>query len=143
MFISCIWKSLSLNAINQIILNSNDKKIRSLLIVPCLCHKVHNSLTSAVRKNEELSALIHQVHNISKICNEDIDEIGKKCPTHVNTRWIYDFDIVDYIIKYNDIISTKCEIPGSIEQLQEYLKILKVLVKKFKDPKNMIGIAYP
>ena len=56
-----------LNAINQIILNSNDKKIRSLLIIPCLCHKVHNSLTSAVRKNNELSAIIHQVHNISKI----------------------------------------------------------------------------
>ena len=89
-----------------------------------------------------MAEIINNIHDISKECIQNSDAIGAVCPSHVSTRWIYDFDIVEFILKFEDVISNHCKIPIHIEEIYCCLKILKVLTKKFEDPTNMIGLAY-
>ena len=130
-------------AISSIINNTRELWIKKLLIVPCLCHKIHNSFKRAVNNDANLSCAIDEIHSISILCLEHIKEIGAVCPSHVSTRCIYDFDIVEFILKYSSLISQITEIPESIIALRNCLAILKQLIKIFENPSTQIGHAYP
>ena len=129
-------------AINYIISHSKDSNIRSILLIPCLCHKIQNAFLCAIRNNSDLQSIINEIHNISKQCIDNADVIGATCPSHVNTRWIYDYEIVQFIIRFKDIVSKYSKIPDCIDELEKCLKVLKILIKKFENPKSMIGDAF-
>lgn len=116
--------------------------MKQLIVVPYLCHKIHNSFKNAVIADADLSNIIDILHKISHYCNSNKEKIGYICPSHISTRWIYDYEIVEFIIKHEDIISLNCEIPQNIHQLKNCLKILKQLILIFEDPFTSIVASY-
>ena len=126
----------------MIISNQNKKWLKQLIIIPCLCHKVNCSFKNAVKGDKNLANIINIIHNISEECLANSNVLGAVCPTHINTRWIYDYEIVEFIIKHKEIISRFMEIPEEIFNLRDCLKILKTLIKIFENPSTPIGSAY-
>ena len=72
--------------------------LRNLIVVPCLCHRINNAYKFAVTNNEKFKALLTQMRSIAKTLNSSKSEYNN-CPTFVDTRWIYDLDILRYLKK--------------------------------------------
>ena len=116
-----------------------DKKdIKEIIFVPCLCHKINNSYKYTIEHDDELRKFVDYIHLIAEKCKEHHDLIGAKCPSFVSTRWIYDFDIVLFIIEHKEKIEEvfEEELADEIPQYFEILQILKTLIKIFEDPKT-------
>lgn len=91
--------------------------------------------------------MVSNIKNIVTVLrkNESIQFIGKVCPTLVETRWIYLYDILEFIELYkNDILTifmeletnfSICSVGKYIKELLSYLKIdeFKLIDDVFKD----------
>lgn len=75
-----------------------------IIVVPCLCHRVHNSYKRVAKKNPDLSKIVEELHLLPKLCIEKHKEIGSKCPKHMETRWANDYDVVKFLIDHKDKI---------------------------------------
>lgn len=77
---------------------SSNEMIRKTIIVPCLCHRINNAYKFAVKHTDKLNKMVTDMRNIAKALNSSKSEFNK-CPTFVDTRWIYDLDILLYLKK--------------------------------------------
>ena len=116
--------------------------IKDILFVPCLCHRIDNSYKHVVKHNSTIKTLTTNLREIGELCNEHQDDIKAKCPRFVNTRWIYDFEIVQFILQHKDKIEEFIDIPETTEQLYDNLLILKTLIKIFEDPDTPLYSAF-
>ena len=132
------WQSTSL------ITDTNIANADKFIIVPCLCHRVHNSYKRVVEQNQELSEIVKELHRLSKLGIERQNEIGSICPQHINTRWANDYDIVKFLIDHQDKIlkiEPKMQIDEFIE-IEKVLKVYKCLITKFENPKTLFSTAF-
>lgn len=86
---------------NQSFTNANDPRFFKIIHIPCLCHRIHNSYSYHAFHNDNLTTLVQHIHDISKLCRQHIEDIGAICPPHVSTRWLYDYDIIAFILASN------------------------------------------
>lgn len=83
----------------SILFNQNIENSQNIIVIPCLCHRVHNAYKRVAKTNQKLKDLVEILHSISKTCHENESSIGAVCPQHIDTRWANDYDIVEFIIK--------------------------------------------
>lgn len=131
-----------INAIHQILENSKDNTFKKIIVIPCLCHRIQNAITMCVKKSKKINTFMSSIHILSKQCIKNANIIKAICPSHISTRWIYDYDIVKFIVDHRLIISQFANIPYGIDEMCDILKRLKSLTKTFEDPKIPIGNAY-
>lgn len=133
-----------LKALHYIVHESKKFKwTRRLIITPCLCHRIQNALKMAIKNNKNLERIIKSIHDISAKCLEMTSLIGHVCPTHVSTRWIYDYNIAEFILKHQAKINElKIDIPSDLKELKDSLEITKALTIIFEDPHTSLGSAY-
>lgn len=127
----------------------SDEMIRNLIVVPCLCHRINNAYKFAVTHNEKFKALLTQMRSIAKTLNSSKSEYNN-CPTFVDTRWIYDLDILRYLKKNEDGINkylrsklAQNRITPEMLDLENMLMVLKKLTLIFEDPNLPLSKAYP
>ena len=125
---------------------NNIPNVKNILIIPCLCHRIHNSYKNAVKNDESLSEIVNLLHTIADKCRMNQKVVGAICPPHVDNRWVYDFDIVKFVLfhKYKIIdIMDKDDIQFSkFEELMKCLKVLKCIVLTFENPKTKFQDAF-
>lgn len=128
----------------SILYNSNIENAQNIIVVPCLCHRLHNAYKRVVKSNKRLNDLIGILHSLSKTCREKQSFIGAVCPQHIDTRWANDYDIVKFIIKYkNKIIAFEKDTPiDEFTELEKVLKIFKCLILRFENPKTRFSTAF-
>ena len=108
-----------------------------------MCHRIHNSYKSQVKKNKKLKEICDKLHKIAEKCQDNSNKLGSICPSHVDTRWAYDFDIVDYILKHKKTIREFYDLPiKDLENLRDVLIVFKVLVATFENPKTLMQTAF-
>lgn len=125
-------------------------KIKDIIYIPCLCHKIQNAYKNLVKNNKDMNLIIAQLHEISKICRNKASEIGGICPSPCETRWIYDFDIVTFILnnlqkiqKITSQMTPRVTIPvDEFRKLKKALIIFKCLVSTFENPKTQFQTAF-
>ena len=121
--------------------------IRHLIVVPCLCHRVNNAYKFAIQHDPNFSALINRMRKIATILKES-DSAYNNCPTFIDTRWIYDYDILIYLKKniagINEYLKSKHEntINEEMLDLEGMLMILKKLTLIFEDSNQPLSSAY-
>lgn len=127
----------------------SSKMIKNLIIVPCLCHRVNNAYKFAVKHNEKFIDLLTQMRTIAKTLNSSRSEFST-CPTFVDTRWIYDLDILRYLKKKKEEINHflrsihhQYQITPEILDLENMLMVMKKLTLIFEDPNLSLSRAYP
>ena len=101
--------------------------IKEIIFIPCLRHKINNAVKTSA-KNETIKPSINNLHAIAKLCRENRETIKKVCPSHVSTRWIYDFDILLFIKHNAAVVQKVAEIPEEFEGLFKPFALLKNLV---------------
>ena len=118
--------------------------IKKIIIVPCLCHRIHNSYKYTVLHNKELSELVTNLHVIASTIHDTVDHFKTICPTHCDNRWIYDYDILEYLMKNKEeVIAILPDTPfEKFLQLYKCLKVLKLLVLKFEKRYTQIQSAF-
>ena len=135
-------KCFSLQWKGSLRFTSPHQAIRSIIFVPCLCHKVNNGMVHAFKNNENVRVATTQLRNFGKECYKHQEEIKAKCPYHIKTRWVYDFLIANFIRTHQGRIRLFSEIPDSIQELFPNLLIMYTIVSKFESTDMMLCQAY-
>ena len=117
--------------------------IKSIIFVPCLCHKVNNALVHSFKNNEDIKSAINELRRIAKLCREHKDDVKALCPSHISTRLILDFDIANFIRTHAKRIEVFVPIPGEIPQLFPNLMILHNIVSHFESTRTLLSQAFP
>ena len=126
---------------------SENPMIKHLIVVPCLCHRINNAYKFAIQHDSRFNSLIDRMREIASFLSES-DSSFNKCPKFIDTRWIYDFDILRYLKKNLEGINTflekheKALITEDILDLENMLMILKKLILIFEDPNQSLSTSY-
>ena len=90
-----------------------------------------------VKHNEYIETIINTIRSIANDCKQRKAEIGLICPTYISTRWLYDFDIMEFLIVNREQMTAVIgELPPEIEDLARVLTILRTIIRIFEDPKT-------
>ena len=86
--------------------------------------------------------MVARIKNYPQLLNDHRNEIGAKCPPAINTRWVYDYDILNFIIKHES--KTKKYIVLSNEELKlfDILFVFKSLIGIFENPNTLFHRAF-
>lgn len=119
--------------------------IKNVIFVPCLCHRLHNAYKNQVSHIKELKEIVTHLHATASTVHDNFEDIGPGCPTHCETRWLYDYDILNYLLKHSQQIKkTLPDIPiDKYIDLYKCLKVYKCLVKTFESPETSLHEAFP
>jgi hypothetical protein len=108
--------------------------MKRIIFIPCLCHRTHNSFKNRVLHDENLGTIVQTLHDLSKLCRDHIKELGAACPAHIETRWLYDFDIVQFLHDNQQRISKFHTLQMSeLTYLRDVLAIFKALINIFEN----------
>ena len=111
-------KALSPNYKKSLYYELQLHNFKHVLVIPCLCHRIHNAYKKVAQENGKLKELVTFLHDTSIKCRENSKRIGTICPQHIDTRWACDYDIIDFILNHRievqgvihkDIINDKFE----------------------------------
>ena len=116
--------------------------LKSIIFIPCLCHRIDNAYKYHASHNEALKILVSRIKTYPQVINEHKNEIGAKCPPAISTRWIYDFDILDFIFKHKESVEPHIIISDEEIQLYDILFIFKSLVTIFENPNTRFWRAF-
>lgn len=122
--------------------------IKKLIVVPCLCHRINNAYKFVVLHDNNFNKLVTSIRNIAKVLNDSDCTFTNKCPTFIETRWIYDYDIIRYFKKHINEINQYLQsqnhplITEDMIDLENMLMILKKLTLIFEDANQPLSSAY-
>lgn len=123
-------------------LRFKDSWLKGIIFIPCLCHRIDNGYKYHVTHDPALKEIIERIKSYPAILNEHRNEIGAKCPPPVSTRWLYDFDIIAFILKHKDKAHKYVELNESEMNLYKVLLVFKSLLKIFENPNTYFWRAF-
>jgi hypothetical protein len=110
----------------------NNPEFSKLLFVPCICHRVQNSMSDLFKSNATYRRLITRARDLAvflrKSKNREI--LGRVCPAYCATRWIYDYPLVRFIFNHRAVIHELFE-EADLEILDEIEILIPLLEKVF------------
>jgi len=115
---------------------SSHNSLKEVIFIPCLCHRVDNALKYHVTHNEDLKHIADTLHSLAAECRAHKEEIGSICPSHVSTRWIYDYDILNFIRMNRQKIAKFTHLPEAFDHYFPILCICKQLILIFESSKT-------
>ena len=121
---------------------SDHRSVRNVVFIPCLCHRIDNSLKYHINHDAALRSIVERLHQIACDSRSHKEIVGAICPSHVATRWIYDFDIMDFIRRHHSKIKSLTSIPEEFNLLHPVLSIFKRLVQIFESPRTFHFSAF-
>ena len=110
--------------------------LKAVIFIPCLCHRVDNALKYHIAHNETLKSIQWRIHEIAIECRDNRQAIGAICPNHVATRWVYDFEILEFLRKHSSKIQTHVRLPEEIHLLHPVMYIFKRLIQHFESSRT-------
>ena len=136
-------KALSIRWDKSLYNNTNDEWKKKILIIPCICHRIQNAYKNGIKKDKRIQNCVAHLHNISDVLCSNADEIGGICPRHIDTRWLYDYNIYDYIEKHETKIRKYVgSITPDLRNLGQILVILRSLINIFEAPSTKLSTVY-
>ena len=119
---------------------------KKVITFPCACHLIENAYKRLLKRNAKANKLITNCRQIGKTLNESASSLPS-CPRFVSTRWVYDYDIVRYVIQHRlSVISVvKAPIPKqeSLQNMKTLLGVLRTLIANFESTLSSITEVYP
>lgn len=106
--------------------------LKEVIFIPCLCHLTHNAYKNCVKKSPTLVPIMSTIREGAKTLRNHREEVGALCPPFINTRWIYDYDILDFMRKHIEKCQPIFNIPPESEQIYDVISIFKSLVGIFE-----------
>ena len=123
-------------------LRFKDDFLKRIIYIPCICHRLDNAYKYHASHDETLKNIVENIKSYPRILNDHIEEIGAKCPLAVSTRWIYDFDILNFIIKHQNKTKSFITLDETEVHLFDILFVFKSLIKICENPNTRFWRAF-
>jgi hypothetical protein len=71
-----------------------------LIYVPCLCHRLNNAYRRLTRTSRVFGRFVTSLRALAVFLRKPAQrrQLGLVCPLHIITRWLYDFQILDFVL---------------------------------------------
>ena len=123
--------------------------LHHIIKIPCLCHRLSNAYKRAVSDNATLSALLSRFRSAADFIKSSHD-IGFSTPTFITTRWLYDFDILEFFRdKKQDVnqalirnMITAFD-DADFDLVYRTIEVARCLVNIMSDPATRLSSAFP
>jgi hypothetical protein len=124
------------------------KQFKELLFVPCVCHRLQLALKDLYGENflyqERIKGIRHAAIELRKPETQML--IGRTCPSHISTRWIYDYPILNFIVSNLQDIRNKVvefEGPSRDTPLLPMLQKIFTTVRILEGDSAAVGRVFP
>ena len=125
------------------------KVMKQIIKVPCLCHRVSNAYKSAILTNRDINNLLKKFRESANFIKSS-QTIDFSSPTFIDTRWLYDFDIISYFFnkkdKINEVLLSNGKNTFSDDEyflVYRIVEVFRALVNILSDPKTRLSSAFP
>jgi hypothetical protein len=80
--------------------HQEDPLLSRVLFVPCLCHRLNNAYRRLVHDSELFGSFISDLRRLAMFCRKPKwrRQIGGNCPEFIETRWLYDHRILQFLL---------------------------------------------
>lgn len=119
---------------------------KKVITFPCACHLINNAYKRLLKKNAKANKLISNCRQIGKTLNECASSLPS-CPRFVSTRWVYDYDIVRYVLQHRLEVIRAVQYPvpseTNLKNIKSLLGVLRTLIAHFESTLSSITEVYP
>jgi hypothetical protein len=152
----------------QNVASDQDPKRASVLYVPCCCHVLNLVLVDLHKNNQQYADAMKLLGRLSVFMRKSqvVNRIGKRMPDIPQTRWVYAFDAVTWIIQHleaaNTILTSRTlppklsmllnppnepslstGIPTQIKELAPFLEPIKRLMLALEADDAPLSVVFP
>ena len=119
---------------------------KMVITFPCACHLLENAYKRMIGLDKSAGQLVGVCRLIGRRLNELPHSLAA-CPRFVSTRWIYDYDIVKYLLQHRDDVRVAVQYPvpdaSTLRILKNFLGILRTLIARFESASSSVTEVYP
>ena len=119
---------------------------KKVLTFPCACHLIENAYKRLLQRNSDVNGVVSICRLIGRALNELPTPLAA-CPRFVSTRWIYDYDIVKYVLQHRMEVTKAVQmlvpLDDELGNLKVLLGILRTLIARFESASSSITEVYP
>jgi hypothetical protein len=114
-------------------IQAREAEYSRLIFVPCVCHRLQNSMVELFNQNDWYRELIIEAREIAVFLRKPAPRtaIGATCPGHCATRWIYDYPLVRFLCTHFDQAEQLLQAAGR-DIHREILLLLPLLEKSIQ-----------
>ena len=121
---------------------------KKVLTFPCACHLIENAYKRLIQQNKDIRDVVSSCRLIGQLLNQlPRSNSLTTCPRFVSTRWVYDYDIVEYLTQHRDAVPASVGQPvpdnDDLRRLKVLLGILRTLLARFESASSSITDVYP
>jgi hypothetical protein len=129
---ACPFQRKALSWYNSESLQQRHAEFRKLLFIPCICHRLQNSMVHLYQQNENYRRIIGQVREAAVLLRKPMnrDVLHATCPMHCATRWIYDYPLLGFITDHLEV-ATDLLGRSQFELDPQFINLLPLLEKVF------------
>ena len=93
-----------IKGLNLFIESSNSTAIKSIIIVPCICHLTSLMLSTSIHTNARINEIVKEIEQFTVTIRKPsvVKYLGSKCPKIIPTRWLYIVENLNYILNHQE-----------------------------------------
>ena len=122
------------------------KTAQKVIPFPCACHLIDNAYKHMIARSKVAGSVIQACRRASAALNDSNSSLVT-CPKFVSTRWIYDYDIVKYLLenRADALRVVKIPIPdqSDLQNMKILLGALRTLIAHFESATCSVSEVYP
>jgi hypothetical protein len=127
--------------------NPDKEYLFKLLYIPCLCHRLNNAYQCLFRTCAPFREMIKSLRTLAVLCRkpEHRRALGRSCPTFIQTRWLYDKRLLDFILAHEAKIEAFVAIPDAplFHQCSRLLTIFFKVLRNLEGRNSPLALAVP
>ena len=95
------------SGLEELIAESEDSDVCSIIPLHCLAHVTQLVFTDTIKQSTYLRTVLAQVHELATLLRTGrvVREMGEKCPSVCQTRWLYIVDVLLWMCKREEKIT--------------------------------------
>jgi hypothetical protein len=130
-------------------MNPEHPILSRLIYVPCLCHRLNNAYRCLTRTSRVFGGFVTSLRALAVFLRKRAQrrKLGLVCPLHIITRWLYDFQILDFVLNneagINAIGDRTHRVKPIFRPLFDLLRVWFALVTQLEASDCCLSSAYP
>ena len=119
--------------------------LKAIVFIPCLCHRINCCYKNVIIHNQDLKSYVFSIRELGATLKDNKEKLGMRCPTFITTRWLYDYEIVNFLLKNKDAIMNafpRIRFPDQLDQYFLLIKVLRILISIFESHNTFFFKAF-
>ena len=127
----------------SLVRNTVDQWIKQIIVIPCICHRIHNAYKRGFSSSRELKEVSADIRAGAKVMREQRNKIGLTCPSHISTRWVLDELILSFYANHKEDCEAVYQFPEEYEEIHIISKIFAFMINVFETTTTHLSSVLP